>query len=272
MYEILKNRATFLLAGNDSLKFIQNISTNDIEKNIYSYNYLLNNQGRYLFDFFAYRKSASEIYLDCSADQKEQFFKRLSLYKLRSNLEITDVSHNYITIYTHTKLNISECLYFQQDPRYSKLGYRGLITNELSSKYSDSTDDFYMNDKYNYAIIDGYLDLISEKSIPIEFAGEEQNALSFSKGCYVGQEVIARAKHQGVIRKKIYKLDFGTKIALSLKLADVTNSKGDVIGKVCSNYQNVAIAWIREENLSNLTKKQVMVNEKLATLIKPEWS
>lgn len=275
MYQILEDRAVILLKGKDALKFIQNFSTNDIDKLGFTYNYLLNNQGRYLFDFFAYKHDSESLYLDCSKEQIASLIKRLSLYKLRSDVVISDESDNLKILYSKEPIDSDERIkYSLPDPRYSKLGYRSLISEDKAQNMQQSGDhdkQLYLNDKYTHTIIDGCIDLVQEKSIPIEFAGEQQHALSFTKGCYVGQEVISRAKHQGVIRKKIYKLDFGTNIALSLRLADITDNAGNKIGVVCSNYKNLAIAQIREEKLLALATKQVTVDGKIASVIEPDW-
>lgn len=275
MHEILEDRAVISLKGSDALKFIQNFSTNNIEKYELSCNYLLNNQGRYLFDFFAFKKSDDAIYLDCNKDQAVDLIKRLTLYKLRANVVITNESDDYIIVYSKKALKGSAdgLRYSLQDPRFNKLGYRSLLLKRKADEIidSDQVKNLYLEDKYQFTIIDGYLDLTPEKSIPIEFAGEEQNAINFAKGCYVGQEVISRAKYQGVVRKKIYKLDFGMNIALSLKLADIVDEAGDKLGIVCSNYNNLAIAQIREEKLLGLKEKRVIINDKIALVIDPEW-
>lgn len=268
MQEVLKDRVILSLKGSDALKFIQNFSSNNIEKITFSYNYLLNNQGRYLFDFFAFKLDNNAIYLDCHREQKTDLIARLNLYKLRSDVIITDESNDFMIIYSNEPINTEDIRYSYQDPRYSKLGYRSLA---IKSDNYNSVPGLYMEDKYKYTIIDGCIDLVVEKSIPIEFAAEEQQALSFNKGCYVGQEVISRAKSQGVIRKKIYQLEFGTNIALSLRLADIKDNAGNKIGKICSNYKNLAIAQIREEKLLGLSEKKAIIDGNMAHIIDPEW-
>ena len=77
--------------GADSAKFLQGMTTNDVIKNIYSYNYLLTNQGRYLFDFFVYQQNAESYFIDIDQASVDTLFKRLMMYKLRSNLEIKNI-------------------------------------------------------------------------------------------------------------------------------------------------------------------------------------
>ena len=79
-----------------------------------------------------------------------------------------------------------------------------LYKNQNLNLQDTGKSDLYLEAKYEFGMIDGDTDLKYEKSIPIDFAANELNAISYTKGCYVGQEVISRAKYQGVIRKKIY--------------------------------------------------------------------
>ncbi|KJV91206.1 glycine cleavage T-C-terminal barrel domain protein [Rickettsia amblyommatis str. Darkwater] len=111
-------------------------------------------------------------------------------------------------------------------------------------------------------------DLITDKSIPNMYGAEELNAISFDKGCYVGQEVISRTKYQGVIRRKIYKITADEDLSSLVKDEEilVDNNK---IGVICSNYHNKAIALIREEKYladkeADVTVKGIKINLSLA--------
>lgn len=77
MIEILKYRALVHIVGPDSGKFLQGMTTNDVIKKIYSYNYLLTNQGKYLFDFFVYQQSAESYFLDINKKLLRYFPKAL---------------------------------------------------------------------------------------------------------------------------------------------------------------------------------------------------
>ena len=253
MIELLENRAIIHIHGPDAEKFLQGQTTNDIIKNQYSYNFILNNQGRYLFDFFVFRENNKSFYIDIHKDSADTFFKRLSMYKLRSKLELENVSNDFFVLYSKEAVNNS--LFSLRDPRNDKLGFRSIISQDKLDQDKSYSKNLYLNDKYNLAIIDGNTDLIYEKSIPIEYGADNFNAIDYQKGCYIGQEVISRAKHQGVIRKKIYKLKFGTEIALIDKGAAITDLNGNKIGIVCSCYEKMAIAQLREEKYLGLDKK-----------------
>ena len=305
MYEILSNREIIKIIGLDSVKFLQNLVTNDICKSSYCYTYLLNNQGRYLFDFFVYVHNLEEIYLDIDKSNKAALIEHLNFYKFRSKIQIIDCSDEYKVIYSLQKLDI-DTLVTSRDPRYSMLGFRSTVSSFLSLRedaigveeaisgkileiatlpsvaHNDGLENhatiplcgsgnpasLYLEDKYNFAIIDGVEDLITDKSIPNMYGAEELNAISFDKGCYVGQEVISRAKYQGVIRRKIYKITADEDLSSLVKDEEIL-ADNDKIGVICSSYRNKAIALIREEKHltdkeANIIVKGIKINLSLA--------
>ncbi|ASX27430.1 aminomethyltransferase [Rickettsia sp. MEAM1 (Bemisia tabaci)] len=243
MYEILNNREVIKIAGSDSLKFLQNLTTNDINKSNYCYTYLLNNQGRYLFDFFVYIHNLEEIYIDIDEKSKTALIDHLNFYKFRSKIEIIDCKEEYKIAYSHQELNM-DSLVTAHDPRYNLLGFRSITLSPCVAGNPD--EKLYLEDKYNFAIVDGVDDLASGESIPVIYGAEELNSISYDKGCYVGQEVISRAKYQGVIRRKIYKIIAEEDLSSLIKDEEIL-AGNDSIGIICSSYQNKAIALIREE-------------------------
>lgn len=269
MVEILENRSLIHLYGSDAEKFLQGQTTNDIIKKQYSYNFVLNNQGRYLFDFFVYRENGDSFYLDIHSNSAEELIKRLSMYKLRSDVELKDVSDELCALYS--KEAIEDSIFSFGDPRSGLLAFRSVMERSKITDAQKYLRGLYLQDKYDHSIIDGVPDLIYEKSIPIEYGADELNAIDYQKGCYVGQEVISRAKYQGVIRKKIYKLRFGAEIATNCTGAMILDSGGNKIGAVCSSYGNLAIALLREEKYLGLNKKMAMVHETPVDILIPEW-
>lgn len=266
MYEILKERAIIEILGNDALNFLQNLTTNDIKKNNYCYSYALSSNGRYLFDFFVFKESDVKFLIDINKHQAELFQKHLVMYKLRAKIEVRDVSHLYKVVYSKEKPQFSY-IFYSQDPRFNKLGFRSIINADINGVGENS--GIYLGDKYDYAITDGYEDLIYEKSIPIEYGAEELNAVSYTKGCYIGQELISRTKYQGVLRKKIFKLYFEGLDDLSISKNDEIIANNKKIGVVCSYYKNRAIALVREEDV--LHQPIITVQNRAAFLSLPPW-
>ncbi|MCF8494605.1 MAG: folate-binding protein [Rickettsiaceae bacterium] len=268
MFEILSDRSIIHIVGLDSQKFLQSLTTNDVVNKIYTYNYLLNNQGRYLYDFYIYQDNDKSYFLDIDKASSTSLIKRLSMYKLRSHIEIHDASEFYTVLYSRSKIQNS--LFSLRDPRYNKLGFRSIIKTVNINKLEAKNSNLYLEDKYKFAIVDGTPDLVVEKSIPIEFGAEELNAIDYKKGCYVGQEVISRAKYQGVVRKKIFKLQSDVNFLAIEPGAELT-FEGVKVGKLCSFYENLAIGLLWEEKYLGLTEKKVMINSYILDVTVPSW-
>ncbi|WP_341761348.1 folate-binding protein [Candidatus Tisiphia endosymbiont of Thecophora atra] len=269
MYEILTNRAIIEVFGDDAMNFLHNLTTNDIKNNNYCYSYALSNQGRYLFDFFVLKLSATRFFIDINVNQSDLFKNHLVRYKLRAKIEVNDLTNIYQVIYSKQQLEFNG----YKDPRYDQLGFRSIVSKDVL--ITTGTARLYLQDKYNFAIVDGYEDLIFNRSIPLEYGCEELNAVSYTKGCYIGQEVISRTKYQGVVRKKIFKL--------SVNIDSINTGSSDIakddeiiannikIGTICSIYQNMAIALIREDDYYSLQNTAITVKNLPVSLVVPPW-
>lgn len=233
-YSIIK------VEGIDARHFLQSIITNDIESKNTIYSLMLTPQGKFLFDFFiTFREDA--FFIEIHTSQIEAFIAKLKLYRLRSKVLISHLAE-YGVIYSHHSMDLPK-LYEYKDPRHPNLGIRSIVLiNELAL---DS--DLYQQDKYAYSIPEGYLELIQDKSMPLEYGMEDLKAISFTKGCYVGQEVISRTKYQGVIRKKILKITSSDDLSTVPPATDIMINDNK-IGILCSAYKNMAIGLIRLEN------------------------
>ncbi len=283
MVELLKNRSILSLVGEDSLTFLQNIVTNDLGSKIYSYNYLLSPQGRYLFDFFVFKFQFDRLLIDVDSFSSELLFRTLDLYKLRKDVEINNVSSKYSILYSKEKLDITdEVIFSHQDPRFFRLGFRSLVKSSYikeNLKADEQTSDeiarsmnLYIKDKYEHAIPDGIDDLIFDNSLVSQYGAEELSAISFSKGCYVGQEVISRAKYQGSVRKKLFKLSCDTELTSNELGTKVTDLAGGAIGIFCSGYNNLGMALLNEEKYFGLSMKSGIVGgTKEVAIVQPEW-
>jgi folate-binding protein YgfZ len=243
-YQILQDRGVIKVNGPDAGKFLQGLTTNNINPDKARYNLILSPQGRYLCDFFVVPISQDEYLIDVITVAKERLQKKLQMYKMRSKVEICDVSDKYIAIYSSWQLGP---LSFK-DPRYLDLKYRSVIQKEQNSLLSGfiKTSNLYNQDKYEFAIPDGDIDMIAEKSLPPEYGIDFLSGISYTKGCYVGQEVMARAKYQGAVRKKIYQIIANADITKLPQGTEIQFNDAK-IGLFCSAYGNKGIALIRQQ-------------------------
>ena len=247
---ILENRGLISVTGEDAKEYLQNIITNDIDKVSRSssiFSALLSPQGKYLFDFFVI-KNDREYLLDCDGNSVKGLIDNLSKYKIRSKVEIKNMSSSYVVgiiHYENFKMIQKELnkqaftLHFRDspifvDPRDNDLGAR--IISPLEKLYLTIK-------KLNLKIVENnsYIKKAFLKGIPVEglmslqnqlfgleINFEKLNAIDFKKGCYVGQENTARMKLKNKIRKRLMSI----KTEKSVKIGDEIKYNDNVIGKI----------------------------------------
>ncbi len=195
---LLKDRTIIEISGPDRQEFLQGLITNDIklansQKMIYSA--FLNGSGRFFVDFFIH-EIAEKYILDCHILEADEIIKKLNLYKLRSQVLI-EKNQNIFVVFNAQSLGFI-------DPRSVDFGYRFYV-NQLDLKnYATQDSIFYHQKRINFKIPEGYYDLTKDKSYIFEFGFDNLNAISYQKGCYVGQETTARNHYRGQLRKKIF--------------------------------------------------------------------
>lgn len=243
--------AIIKFSGRDSAKFLQSIITADINNAGHIYSLLLSPQGKFLFDLFI-SKIENDYYIEIASRKMDLFLAKIKQYIFRSQILVEHMPE-YCVTYSHESINVKK-LFEYYDPRMSCLGIRSII---LTTDLNGENSDLYTIDKYKFVIPEGYDELIHEKSMPQEYGMDELNAISYKKGCYIGQEVISRVKYQGVIRKKIFQGSSDFDLTKIYPGSDIFYE--DVkIGILCSSYKNLAICLIRtdkELDLEGITAK-----------------
>jgi len=253
---ILKDRAILYVNGQDARDFLQNLISNDINKVTDSsscFASLLTPQGKFLYEFIIV-KHKSGFFIDCEKAQSEEILKQLNLYKIRSKVEILNLSNEFVVAsFSYEKyLTIDkskDILGFTMkyredpiilDPRNKNLGARLIINLEklyLSLKKLELKDDNiedYHNQSHKLGIVPKNLNKLKNKLFGIECNFEELNGIDFKKGCYVGQENTARIKLKNKLSKRL----------LPVKIID---GKLDEDEKVYSNDIEIGKILINEE-------------------------
>jgi len=287
-YLNLPNRRVLRISGKEKRVFLQGLVSNDImrvSKNCAIYAALLTPQGKYLHDFFILEFDDS-FYLDCEADRIDDLFKRFKMFKLRSDIEIEIIDNMTVTaffgdhIFDLLPVDSSEGSATQwmggilfTDPRLNKIGTRAiLLQNSLqSSKFkfnlSPATFDEYDTLRINLGLPDSSRDLIVDKTILLEVGFEELNGVDFEKGCYIGQELTARTKHRGLIKKRLVPVKFtGIPPASGTEIRQ-NNIK---VGEVRSVSNSSALVLLRLESLNK--SGQFIAGRTSLLLNKTEWA
>ena len=286
---ILDDRAILYINGEDAKEFLQNLISNDINKvnDVNScFSSLLTPQGKFLYEFIII-KHKSGYFLDCEKPQAEELFKQLSLYKLRSKVEILNLSNEFVVAaFSHEKfLTFDEAkdqpgytIKYREDPifldpRNKNLGARLIINLEklyLSLKKLDLHDanlKEYYSLSHSLGIVPKDLNKLKDKLFGIECNFEELNGIDFKKGCYVGQENTARIKLKNKLSKRLFPINL---INGKLHEGESIYNNEIEIGKVLidSDYPFALIKYLNEnfDEKANFKTKEASIN-----VNKPDW-
>ena len=286
---ILDDRAILFVNGSDAKDFLQNLISNNINKvtkESSCFASLLTPQGKFLFEFIIV-KHKSGYFIDCEKSQCDEIFRQLNLYKIRSKVEILNLSNEFVVACFEyekylTMEDAKDILGFTfkyredpiiLDPRNKNLGARLIINLEklyLSLKKlnlnSDKIDNYYSK-SHKLGIVPKDLNKLQNKLFGIECNYEELNGIDFKKGCYVGQENTARIKLKNKLSKRLLPIEI---ITGSISEGEKIYNNDIEVGKVLINGKfPFALIKISDKNLN---KEQVYKSESGSLKIfVPEW-
>jgi folate-binding protein YgfZ len=197
----LPDRGIVRVAGEDAEKLLQGIVTNDMsllaaQPAIHAA--LLTPQGKLLFEFFVV-KSADGFLIDVDRAQAEGLVKRLAMYKLRARVSIEDLSREYRVL---AEWGPSQDAVSFPDPRLSELGRRRIVSLKAKAD-ADTAADAYHARRISLGVPEGGKDYTLGDTFPHEVNLDALGSVSFTKGCFVGQEVVSRMQHRGTARKRV---------------------------------------------------------------------
>ena len=229
MSDFPNNRTVLSIKGPDAQKFLQDLVTNDITNPGLTYAALLSAQGKYLFDFFVLN-TGEKFLIDIQSDQAPQLAQRLTLYKLRANLEISTTDQ------TVTCGQGPAPATAHADPRHTALGWRHYGEPLVPDTSIDWLKIYVTN-----CIPQTGIELRPNESYILESSFERLSGVDFRKGCYVGQEVTARMKHKTELKKglAVVSIQGATEIGTEI------TANGKSVGTVFSQSNGQAIAYLR---------------------------
>jgi folate-binding protein YgfZ len=182
-------RTVLKISGTDAHKFLQDLVTNNLDKEGLTYAALLTPQGKYLFDFFLLGIDGCYL-LDVKSDCAAALAQRLTMYRLRADVAIED-----------SGLHVQRAMGAapdgaHADPRHKALGWR-----LYGAHAKEKTDINWDAIRVEHCIPETGIELIPDETYILEAGFERLNGVDFKKGCYVGQEISARMKHKTELRK-----------------------------------------------------------------------
>ncbi len=285
---ILEDRGLLYINGDNAKEFLQNIITNNIENvsdNRSCFSALLTPQGKYLYDFIIIKHKLGYL-LDCEKKNIDDLYKQLNLYKIRSKVEILNLSNEFVVAnlskekfleIKNSKDEEGYTIKYREDPilldpRSKKLGARLVINLEklylslkkLGLEVSD-VDDYY-NHSHELGIPQIDTKDLQNKIFGIECNFEELNGIDFRKGCYVGQENTARIKLKDKLNKRLFAIKV---INGDLNSKEITSGNKN-IGKLLINNKN-PFALLKLENKKFSFEDDLKCGDANIKALKPSW-
>lgn len=211
---ILADRGVVSVLGPDAGKLLGGLVTNEMSRLDAApalYAALLAPQGKVLFDFLVV-KTAEGFLLDTLRLRAADLVKRLAMYKLRADVEIRDVSADYVVgaLWDGAPGEARDGITAYPDPRLPELGYRvlapaGTSGADLAAAMGavQSSDEAYHMHRIGLGVPEGGRDFAFGDTFPHEALFDQLDGVSFTKGCFVGQEVVSRMQHRTTVRKRI---------------------------------------------------------------------
>ncbi|MGH6874582.1 MAG: YgfZ/GcvT domain-containing protein [Aestuariivirgaceae bacterium] len=260
----LKDRGLISISGEESQKFLQDLVTADVDAlaaGDATYASLLTPQGKVLFDFFIIAETHGYL-IDCVLTQREALSKRLTFYKLRARIAIAAIDNRRAVAVLEG--GVPNAI---RDPRTAAMGQRFY---EEPGNGDDDTVSYHRR-RIVLGLAEGGQDFDSGEIFPHEANFDQIGAMSFRKGCFVGQEVVSRIEHRGTARSRI--LPCRVEGALPAKGSDIS-AGGKVIGRACSGAGDRVLALLRLDRLEEMRRSGTSVSAAGSTLFpeSPPWA
>ena len=267
---ILNSFSKFLeISGEDTAEFLQGLISNDIYKcksDTPIYSCMLSPQGKFLADFFIIQESDKYL-IEIHEKYLESFIAKIQIYKLRSKVDIIENEKICsIILFSKENIHLDNIIKSFADPRNENIGHKIYIDkNELKKINNMKTEPYetYKEILMKNLVPNSTDDLIVNKSLLLENNFDNLNAIDWDKGCYVGQEITARMKYRGLLKKKLYALKIKNGDVLEGDELIVDNKKiGTIVSKANSNiFAALNINFVNELKNNN---QSLVINDSLS--------
>jgi folate-binding protein YgfZ len=286
-FALLDDRGILAVSGPDRRPFLQGLVSNDVDKvspTASRYAALLTAQGKYLHDFMMVEAGES-IWLDAEAARLGDLKRRLSMYRLRARVSLDERSDLAVAaIFGAGEAAIlglpsepgavrpfgSGVLFI--DPRLASLGARAILPREKAravladAGIAETGFDIYDRLRLSLGIPDGSRDLVLEKSILLESGFDELNGVDWQKGCYIGQELTARTRYRGLVKKRLTPVRIEGPAPPS---GAAVTADGREIGEMRSSRGGLGLALLRIEPVRE--GKILAAGQSILVPVRPAW-
>lgn len=268
----LSHRTLIKVQGHDSGHFLQGLITNDMDlltegNKTGMYTHMLNVQGRTLYDVIMYRleeerEGETRLLLECDSSMQESIQRHLKIFKIRKKVTISPCADlSVVAVLPQSRvggegdewpelMDPEKALVWEVDPRTKAMGWR-LVTDrkvdplELIIDAQRGEIEHYHRHRYTIGLPEGVKDLPPGVALPLESNLVYMQGISFSKGCYLGQELTARTHHTGVVRKRLMPVRLSPPAQVPLEGAELSTLSGKPAGKHRADMGELGLSLVR---------------------------
>ncbi len=257
---VLPQRAVVAVTGEDRVAFLQGLISNDVtdvQTGQAVWAAFLTPQGKWLADFFVIL-DGERLLLDCEAIQAPMLRQRLGRYRLRARVALEETA---LFVYAAWDGDPPPGKLIARDPRLPLAGWRIVSAAPVATNASAADWDMH---RLELGLPDGSRDMESEKSVLLEAGFDELHGISWTKGCYMGQELTARTKYRGLVKRRLVPVRIDGEAPMP---GAPLSRDGREVGTMRSAHGHAGLAIVRMEALeSPLSSADVTL-----TPIVPPW-
>lgn len=289
-FELNPARSVIAVSGEDRQEFLQGLISNDttrIGESRAIFAALLTPQGKFAYDLLLVGESGRYL-IDAEQARRAELLKRLKMFKLRSKVTLDDLDADFIVVNLFGGDSLARLGLAAEpgtakalgggiafvDPRLPDLGARAFLPRASHAQtlaelgFGAAPAGTFAKLRYELGVPEGSQDLIPDKSILLESGFDELHGVDWQKGCYMGQELTARTKYRGLIRKRLFpvKIEGADPAAGSPILLD-----GKEVGEIRHAAAGSGLALIRLEHLDAMSGKMGEVDGAHISVSVPAW-
>jgi folate-binding protein YgfZ len=259
-YTILPNRSGIVVSGFDAFDFLQGLITQDmvlLEGQKLVYTALLTSQGKIDYDFFVLKHEDGYI-LECESERAQALLQRLLTFKLRKSVDLKIIPLQ--TVVAFCDYSTLKAFSYLPDPRHPSIGFRKILSEPIDitelNTFTKVDTQFYKRLCLQYGVPNGRHDIAIGEDTVADIGLNKLNGVSYTKGCYIGQELTSRMHHRGLAKKGLYAVSItGTPLP---PFTDIIVD-GNLIGEMRSSDTDIGLAILRHDSLSLASKAGLTV-------------
>jgi tRNA-modifying protein YgfZ len=260
----LPERGVIEISGEDRVSFLQGLVSNDVAQarpGAAVWAAFLTPQGKWLADFFILATDDA-LLLDCARDQAAFLIKSLSRYRLRAKAALRDLSDERAVHVAWGEAPLAEGALIAADPRHPQAGWRVIAAAVLPNTAGEQD---WRRHRIALGLPDGARDMEAEKSVLLEAGFDELHGVSWTKGCYLGQELTARTKYRGLLKRRLVPV----RVEGELPPSGAPVMRGaEEVGTLRDGVPGLAMALLR---LEALDAERLTCDSAILTPQKPDW-